>query len=158
MPLPRDCNDSEFALFRDQVMLPALVAFRPDAVVLQCGADAVAEDPQSRMKLSNNAHWDVLRAVMALGLPRLLVTGGGGYNPWSVGRLWTGIWGVLNGHPIPRQLPPQASAVLQALCWPGQSRIKSPPVAWLTTLRDPARPGPVRDSVRRGCAALAARL
>jgi acetoin utilization protein AcuC len=28
--------------------------------VLQCGADAVEEDPLSRLTLSNNAHWDVL--------------------------------------------------------------------------------------------------
>jgi acetoin utilization protein AcuC len=32
-------------------------AFAPEAIVLQCGADAVEEDPLSRLSLSNNAHW-----------------------------------------------------------------------------------------------------
>jgi acetoin utilization protein AcuC len=73
--------------------------------VLQCGADAVEEDPLSRLSLSNNAHWEVLRGLMSLGCPRLLVLGGGGYNPWSVGRLWTGVWATLNGHEIPDRLP-----------------------------------------------------
>ena len=53
LPLPRGCNDTEFALARDRLILPAVEAFAPDAIVLQCGADAVEEDPLSRLALSN---------------------------------------------------------------------------------------------------------
>ncbi len=64
------------AAIRDRLILPALAAFAPDAIVLQCGADAVTEDPLSRLTLSNNAHWDIVAALMALDCPRLLVLRG----------------------------------------------------------------------------------
>ncbi|MEO1239262.1 MAG: acetoin utilization protein AcuC, partial [Pseudomonadota bacterium] len=102
LPVPRGFNDSEMALVRDEVILPRLAAFRPEAIVLQCGADAVEEDPLSRLALSNNAHWAVVAAVQAM-TDRLLVLGGGGYNPWSVGRLWAGVWAVLNGLDVPER-------------------------------------------------------
>ena len=50
-------------------------SFGPDAVVLQGGADALAEDPQSRLGLSNRALWDAVEAVAGLA-PRRLVLGG----------------------------------------------------------------------------------
>lgn len=158
LPVPRGLNDSEMALIRDGLILPALAGFRPDAIVLQCGADAVEEDPLSRLTLSNNAHWAVVRAIMDLNAPRLLVLGGGGYNPWSVGRLWAGVWATLNGHDIPDYLPTQAEAVLRALTWDKARRGKSPPEHWFTTLRDAPRDGPIRDQIRRDLAQLSARL
>ena len=157
LPVPRGFNDTEMALIRDTLILPALADFAPDAIVLQCGADAVTEDPLSRLTLSNNAHWAVLRSLMALGAPRLLVLGGGGYNPWSVGRLWTGIWATLNGHEIPERVPPEAEAVLRALTWEKASAGRNPPAHWFTTLRDTPRPGPISDAVRLGVAALRGR-
>ncbi|AHM04396.1 Deacetylase [Roseibacterium elongatum DSM 19469] len=157
LPVPRGLNDTEMASIRDRLILQAVEAFAPDAIVLQCGADAVAEDPLSRLTLSNNAHWDVLRGLMALGCPRLLVLGGGGYNPWSVGRLWTGVWGILNGHEIPDRLPPEAEAVLRALHWSNARGGRNPPEHWFTTLRDAPRPGPIRPEVAERLAILCAR-
>ncbi|MFZ3582738.1 acetoin utilization protein AcuC [Loktanella sp. DJP18] len=157
VPLLAGAVDDDMALVRDAVILPALALFRPDAIVLQCGADAVAEDPQSRLTLSNNAHWDILRAVRPLAT-RLMVLGGGGYNPWSVGRLWSGNWAILNDLPIPVVLPPAAQAVLAALRWEGQRRITQPPAHWITTLRDVPRQGPILDATRHACDHLAARL
>ncbi len=155
-PLPRDLNDDEFALVRDQVILPAVQDWRPDVIVLQCGADAVAEDPLSRLTLSNNTHWSVVAALMHAA-PRLLVLGGGGYNPWSVGRLWTGVWGVLNGIEIPDHLANPAQDVLRDLTWK-RAAGRNPPDHWFSTLRDPPRAGPIRDEVRALASHHAARL
>ena len=157
MAVPRDLNDSEMALIRDGLILPKLQAFAPQALVFLCGADAVAEDPLSHLKLSNNAHWDLLRSLMALGLPRLLVLGGGGYNPWSVGRLWTGVWGILNGREIPDRLPEPAEAVLRGLRFEGNRRGRNPPEHWFTTLQDSPRPGPIRPEIRAAIRLLAQR-
>jgi acetoin utilization protein AcuC len=157
LPVPKGLHDDDMALIRDSLILPALTAFRPDAVVLQCGADAVLEDPQSRLALSNNAHWDIVSSLLPVA-PRYLVLGGGGYNPWSVGRLWTGVWGALNGHDVPEVLPAAADAVLRALTWTGQARVKTPPEPWVTTLRDAPRPGPIKPEVRDRLAVLTARL
>ncbi|MBY6201120.1 acetoin utilization protein AcuC [Maritalea mobilis] len=154
LPLPRGLNDSEMAEIRERLILPALAGFAPDAIVLQCGADAVEEDPLSRLALSNNAHFDILLGIMALGCPRLLVLGGGGYNPWSVGRLWTGIWATLNGHDIPDRLPPVGEAVLRALHWDRARAGRTPPAHWFTTIRDTPRPGPVRPEVAQRLAHL----
>lgn len=147
LPVPRGLNDSEMAFIRDALVLPRLRAFSPDAIVFLCGADAVEEDPLSHLALSNNAHWDLLRSLMTLA-PRLLVLGGGGYNPWSVGRLWTGVWGILNGHDVPSTLPSGGEKVLRALRFEGNRRGKNPPEQWFTSLRDPPRPSPVRDQIK----------
>ena len=157
LPLPRGANDSEFALARDRVILPAVEAFAPDALVIQSGADAVEEDPLSRLALSNNAHWDLIRALLGAA-PRLLVLGGGGYNPWTVARLWTGNWAILSGQEIPDRLPPEAEAVLRAVRFDGNSRGRNPPETLFTTLRDAPRPGAVRREVADRVAHLAARI
>ncbi|MBQ0805992.1 MAG: acetoin utilization protein AcuC [Sulfitobacter sp.] len=156
LPVPRGLNDSEMAHIRDHLILPKVQAFRPDAIVLLCGADAVEEDPLSHLSLSNNAHLDVLRGLMGMA-PRLLVLGGGGYNPWSVGRLWTGVWATLNGLEIPERLPDKAQTVLRALRFDGNRRGKNPPDHWFTTLRDTPRQGGVRDEIRQMVKLLAAR-
>ncbi|SFE75312.1 acetoin utilization protein AcuC [Roseivivax sediminis] len=144
LPVPRDFNDSEYALLLEDVILPAVATFRPDAIFLQCGADAVAEDPLSRLALSNLCHWRTVTALRALA-PRLIVSGGGGYNPWSVARLWTGVWATLAGEEIPDRLPDAGASVLRGLRW---SRNGRPTEALLCTLADAPREGPVRDEVR----------
>ncbi len=156
MPLPKGCGDDGFALVRDDVILPAVQSFAPDAIVLQCGADAVTEDPLSGLALSNNAHWSVVKALMPMA-PRLLVLGGGGYNPWTVGRLWSGVWATLNGHDIPDRLPDPAIDILGALTWTRQSRGPTPEHL-KTTLRDTPRPGAIDDDLRGAVARLKARL
>lgn len=157
LPVPKRLNDSEMAFVRDELILPLVTDFRPDAIVLQCGADAVEEDPLSHLTLSNNAHWEIVKALMPLA-PRYLVLGGGGYNPWSVGRLWTGVWATLNGADIPEHLPTEGEAVLRGLSFPGNSRGRNPPEHWFTTLRDAPRPGPVRAELRERVAVLRARM
>jgi len=136
----------------DRLILPRVAAFRPEAIVLQCGADALEEDPLSRLSLSNNAHWSVVAALRPLS-PRYLVLGGGGYDPWSVGRCWTGVWATLCGQEIPDRLPAAAQDVLQALA---QGR-RPPAPHMMTTLRDVPREGPVRPEVADRLAALARR-
>lgn len=148
LPVRRGFNDTEMQLVLHELILPAVTAFKPDAIVLQCGADAVEEDPQSHLSLSNNAHWAVVEAMKPLA-KRLLVQGGGGYNPWSVGRLWTGVWATLNGHDIPAHLAPAPQAVLRALRFDNNRRGRDPDAHWFTTLRDPERSGPVDDMLRQ---------
>lgn len=146
LPVPRGFNDSEMVLAREDLVLPLLERFEPDAIVLQCGADAVVEDPLAHLALSNNAHWDFLRSLLDKA-PRLLVLGGGGYNPWSVARLWTGIWGTLNGFTIPQILPGAAQQVLRGLRFDGHRLGRNPPEHWFTTLQDAPRTGPIRAEI-----------
>ncbi|MEM8957373.1 MAG: acetoin utilization protein AcuC [Pseudomonadota bacterium] len=153
LPVPRGFNDSEMALVRDRLILPRVTAHRPEAVVLQCGSDAVTEDPLSQLALSNNAHIAVLAGLRPLA-PRLLVLGGGGYNPWSVGRLWTRVWAELNGFALPDRLPAAAETVLRGLDGQTFRQRGTPPPDWYRTLADPPRNGPVRTEIRSRLTAL----
>lgn len=147
LPMPEGLNDTEFRLALQEVVLPAIAAIRPEAIMVQCGADAVEEDPLARLALSNNSHRAAIRAVKDAA-PRLILLGGGGYNPWTVARCWALGWGELNGLEPPARLPPEAEAVLRGLTW-SRSAGRNPPEHWSTTLLDAAREGPVRDEVRR---------
>ncbi len=147
LPLPVGAGDAAMRAALDEVILPRVAAHRPQAIVLQCGADAVEEDPLSRLALSNGAHLAVLRALRPHA-PRFLLLGGGGYNPWSVARLWTAAWGVLSGRELPDRLPAPAEAVLRGLAWPGRAAGRVPPEPWFTTLCDPPREGQVGEEVR----------
>jgi acetoin utilization protein AcuC len=152
LPVPAGLDDSELAFLVERVVLPTLTAFRPDALVIQCGCDALADDPMTRLALSNRALWDAVRALRGLA-PQLLVLGGGGYNPYAVGRCWAGVWATLNDFPVPDRLPERAAAMLRRTRWSHRLG-RAPEPRWSTTLADPRRPGPVRDVVRR----LASRL
>ena len=147
LPVPAGFNDSEMAWVMDHAILPLIERTAPEAIFLQCGADALEEDPLARLSLSNNAHWAVVQAVMSR-TPRLLVTGGGGYNPYTVGRCWAGVWATLNGIAIPDNTNPEAESVLRAQTY-NRAAGRNPPLHWFTTIRDQPRFGPVRDTVQR---------
>lgn len=155
LPVPRGFHDDELALVMDRLVLPRVAAHRPEAIVLQCGVDGLAEDPLARLALSNRAYLAAVSALQPLA-PRLIVTGGGGYNPWTVGRAWAAIWGLLLGQEMPDRLSPGAEAVLRALGWNGGARAL-PSEQIYTTLLDPPRGGPVRPEIRDRLAVLARR-
>jgi acetoin utilization protein AcuC len=147
LPVPAGFNDDEMEWLVEQAILPLGREFAPQAVVLQCGADALADDPMTGLALSNRALWGVARALMGLA-PRLLVLGGGGYNPWSVARCWAGVWATLNGIDPDRPVTVDAERVLRGLAW--KHRLgRNPPEHWFTSIADVPRPGPIRDAIRR---------
>ena len=155
LPVPRGYNDSEARAVLHGLILPRVEEFRPEALVLQCGADSLLEDPLSRLALSNRAYLEAIRALLPLA-PRVLVLGGGGYNPWSVGRLWTAIWGLVSGRELPDVLPNPAEEVLHRLSWGGGGR-PEPEETMQRTLLDAPREGTVRPDVRDRLALLARR-
>jgi len=145
--VPPGFNDSELAVLLYDAILPRLTAFAPEAIFLLPGADALADDPMAKLSLSNNAIWDAVAAIRPL-CPRLIVGGGGGYNPFALARCWAGIWATLNGIRIPATLPPAAEALLRAQTY-ARAAGRNPPAHWFTTLRDTPNSGPVRDEIRR---------
>ena len=141
-PLPEGATDTDMLAVLDHAITPLTRALAPQAIMLQCGADALEEDPLSRLRMSNQAHWAVVRALMAAA-PRVVLLGGGGYNPWSVARCWAGIWGVLNGQTPPERLPEAAEAVLKRLTL-NRAAGRNPPEHWFTTLADAPRQAPLK--------------
>lgn len=146
LPVPAGFNDSELEYLLESVVLPFATAFAPEAVVVTCGTDALAGDPLSRLALSNVALWEAVEQVIG-GTGPAVVLGGGGYNPWTLARCWTGLWGRLRGHEIPDELPAAAQEVLRRLeC----DLVEDEDVeeGWFRTLSDAPRPGAVRDEVK----------
>lgn len=152
MPVPRGLNDDELRLLMDDAVMPLVERFTPEAVVITCGVDALAGDPLSGLALSNVALCDAVMALVAT-CPRAVVLGGGGYNPWTLARAWTGLWGRLSGRDVHVGLSPAARAVLQSLdCDLVDEEDRDP--AWLTSLWDAPRAGPIREEIRHVAAAV----
>ncbi len=145
-PVPAGFNDSEMRHLMVHAILPLIRARRTEAIMLQAGADGLEEDPLAKLSLSNNVHRGIASALRDLA-PRLVVTGGGGYNPFTTGRCWAGIWAGLNDIAIPDRLPPTAEAVLRGVPY-HRAAGRNPPEHWFTTLVDPPRTGPIRDIIR----------
>lgn len=146
IPVPPELNDDEFEAIIDGAVLPLISDFAPDAIFVQCGADALHDDPQSKLALSNHSLWRAVASVAPLA-PRLIVSGGGGYNPFSLARCWAGVWGTLTGADFPDTLPDNAEQLLRSVTW-SHRRGRTPPDHWFTTLVDPAHHGSIRIEVK----------
>ena len=144
VPLPSHCNDSEFMFVFEKLVLPLLDRFQPEALIIQGGADALVEDPMSRLCLSNQVIFKILSILLGFS-QRVLLTGGGGYNPWTVARLWTGFWALISGRTIPEVLPNQATELLRSLSWQRQTKPKE---IMLNSICDLPMEGQLRDEVR----------
>ena len=156
VPVPGRFHDAELALVVDDVLLPFAAACRPQAIVVTCGGDALAGDPLTSMALTNGALWDTVLRLVA-GAPVAVVLGGGGYNPWTLTRYWSGLWARLSGRAIPDVLPAQARDVLSRLhCQLIDDDEVRP--EWLATLPDEPDCAPVRDDVRELCDRLRRRV
>ncbi|MHB1585750.1 MAG: acetoin utilization protein AcuC [Acidiferrobacteraceae bacterium] len=116
VPLPAATNDREYRLLFDAVWPRVLHQFRPDAVVVQAGTDALFGDPLGRFNLSTNEFLRMIAQVVA-DASRLLVIGGGGYHPLLLARCWAGVWGLLSGRALPIEIPPEGTQVLQGAGW-----------------------------------------
>ena len=78
--------------------------YRPGAVVLQCGADSLANDKLGVFNLSMHGHANCVRFVKGFNLP-VLVLGGGGYTMRNVARTWAFETGQLVGSELGSELP-----------------------------------------------------
>ena len=149
VPVPPRFNDAELAHVVDTVVLPLASAVAPDAIVITCGGDALAGDPLTSMALANVALWNTVAELVARA-PAAIVLGGGGYNPWTLTRYWTGLWGRLSGRAIPTALSEPARQVLARLrCDLVDDEDVRP--EWRTALADVSNPHPVRNEVRALC-------
>jgi len=143
VPLPSQCNDTEFMFVFEKLVFPLLDRFQPEALIIQGGADALEDDPMSRLCLSNQVIFKILSILLGSS-QRVLLTGGGGYNPWTVARLWTGFWALMSGRTIPEVLPNQATELLRSLSWQRQTKPKE---IMLNSIYDVPMEGQLRDEV-----------
>jgi histone deacetylase 1/2 len=78
--------------------------FRPDAVVIQCGADSLAYDRLGNYNTTIRGHGNCVRLIKSWGLP-LLVLGGGGYTIKNVARCWAYETGICLNQELDDNIP-----------------------------------------------------
>lgn len=104
VPLQDGIDDEMYLTVFKTVIDDTVTAFRPTAIVLQCGADSLGCDRLGAFNLSIAAHGECVNFVRKFNVP-LLVLGGGGYTIKNVSRCWTYETAVLVGAEIPDELP-----------------------------------------------------
>ncbi|VDO15269.1 unnamed protein product [Rodentolepis nana] len=87
VPLKEGIDDDMYFSTFKSVITEVVQFYRPTAIVLQCGADSLGCDRLGVFNLSIRGHGRCVRCVRALGIPTL-VLGGGGYTVRNVARCW----------------------------------------------------------------------
>lgn len=147
LPVPKGFHDAELAFLMDETITPLVERIKPGAVVLTCGADALEGDPLSGMALSNNGLLKAIDQASAFA-PICVTLGGGGYNPWTVVRFWTALWGQIAGLKPPKTLPPSATDLLSSMECDLVDEDEINP-DWLNRLIDtPRAPQTIRESIK----------
>lgn len=105
VPLPPGAGDEEFAAVWDRVVPVMLEEHRPDLIVLQCGVDGHAGDLLGRLRYRAATYEHAVASLMEeadrWSGGRLVVTGGGGYDPTHVARILGHVGRRLSGGGLP---------------------------------------------------------
>jgi acetoin utilization protein AcuC len=103
-------GDSYLEAF-EELLPSALSHFRPGVLVVQAGADAHFDDPLADLLLTTHDFEKIFRRILELAeaytAGRVLFTLGGGYSLRATPRVWTLLYLLIHGQPIPRELPPE---------------------------------------------------
>ncbi len=110
IPLPPYAGDRPYRRAIEEVIVPAVQAFRPDVIVTQDGADPHHSDPLAHLTVTMPTFPAVYRTLHELALDvaggRWVALGGGGYTFDVVPRAWAMLFAEMLGVELPPQLPP----------------------------------------------------
>ncbi|VDO72896.1 unnamed protein product [Haemonchus placei] len=107
VPLQQGIEDEDYLSVFRPIISQVVENFAPEAVVLQCGADSLGCDRLGCFNLSFDGHAKCVEFVKSLGIP-MLVLGGGGYTLRNVARCWANETGVLLGVEMTNEIPENA--------------------------------------------------
>ncbi|PIA44059.1 hypothetical protein AQUCO_01800243v1 [Aquilegia coerulea] len=87
VPLEDGIDDESFQGLFQPIIQKVMEVYKPEVVVLQCGADSLSGDRLGCFNLSVKGHADCLRFLRSFNVP-LMILGGGGYTIRNVARCW----------------------------------------------------------------------
>ena len=101
IPLPPSTGDEAYLKAFRQVVSDAIKKFRPEIILVQCGADGHLEDRLAHLRLTTKVYADVVSEMHDLAHElcngKMLLFGGGGYTLANVPRVWTVAFSTLAG-------------------------------------------------------------
>lgn len=122
VPLPIGTYDQAYMKAFEAIVPPLASAYKPDVIVFELGADALAGDPLANLRLTNNVYAEIIEQLLGFGKP-ILMTGGGGYNLDNTVRAWALAWSVLCGADSgDNQNPALGGVMLGSTDWQGGLR------------------------------------
>ena len=104
IPIKKGCSDDSYEFLFEKTVDRVFEVYKPEAVVLQCGADSVIGDKLGNFNLSLKGHGKAFKHVLSKNLPTLCL-GGGGYTKENVARLWCYESSIVLDYEIPERLP-----------------------------------------------------
>jgi len=119
VPLPPFTDDEPYLSSFREIVPNAVRKYNPEILLLQCGADAHANDLLAHLQLTTKSYVEVVKVARELAQEvaegRLVVFGGGGYNPANVARAWTLVAASLVDLPMPAASPQVWQKLFEAL-------------------------------------------
>lgn len=104
VPFLPHAGDDVYLKALDEIVLPAIESFRPQAIVTQLGADALRDDPITHWNLTTHSYLRAVKGFKETGLPWVAL-GGGGYNIANVCRAWTLALATMLEVELPDEVP-----------------------------------------------------
>ncbi len=109
VPLMPYTEDASYLDAFERVVPEALDRFKPDVLLVQCGADAHFRDPLADLMLTTYAYETLFRRILALADTcaggHLVCAAGGGYDLDATIRVWALLYHVMQDLELPDVLP-----------------------------------------------------
>ncbi|KAH9385594.1 histone deacetylase 1/2 [Nematocida major] len=104
VPLNSGIDDMTYLSIFKPIVGAATDRFKPEVIVLQCGADSLAGDRLGCFNLTHKGHAGCVEFVKSLNIP-VMILGGGGYTVSNVSRVWAYETAVLADVDVSVELP-----------------------------------------------------
>ena len=101
VPLSQGTDHNSFLYAFEEVVPPLIRKYQPEILLCQFGVDSHFQDPLVGLSLTTRSYVEISRILHDLAHEvcdgRMLLFGGGGYNPNNVARCWTLMFAVISG-------------------------------------------------------------
>lgn len=104
VPLKDGITDESYKSIFIPIVRKIVEVYRPNVIVLQCGADSLSGDRLGCFNMSHIGHSSCINFVKSFDIP-LMILGGGGYTIRNVSRAWAYDTSVILGVEITEELP-----------------------------------------------------